>query len=121
MTSVAATIVEKLSWIDAVVVYVWMVLVSLMIVAGILLFQTKGLGKEVLLVGFMIVATLSYPLYTFGYQLLPGLIGNLLYIALVVWIVWTLYPVSHVAASLLIPPILWVSVASVYVFAKIFA
>jgi tryptophan-rich sensory protein len=115
----AAQIVSSLSWIDAVVIYVWAVLSVLMFIALGIVVHTKGFAKEALLIMLMVAATWSYPLYTFGYQLIPGLIGNVVYIAFVVWIVSSVYSISPVAAYLLALPVAWVSVATIYVAAQL--
>jgi len=112
-------IVRKLVWIDRVVGYVWIVLSVLMVVSGWLLYRENGLSFELYLIIGTIGATWTYPLYTLGFRLVPGLIGNILYTGFVLYVTITIFPVSPVASYLLYPVILWVSIATVYVTCQI--
>ena len=77
----AQSIVEKLYWIDNIVVYAWVILSILMIITLILLYNNKSnsFSTEVWLIFALLIATWTYPLYTLGYRLEAGLIGNILY------------------------------------------
>jgi len=85
-------ITDKLKWIDRIVGLVWFGLSVLMIVSGFLVYVRIGLSGKFWLIPVLIAATWTYPLYTLGFKLIPGLIGNLLYIGLALFIIINLSP-----------------------------
>lgn len=115
------SLADKLSWIDKIVGGVWFFLSLLMFFSAGKVYQQKGFGYEFWLIIALIAATWSYPLYTFGYKLIPGLIGNIVYLAFVFFVIFQLKPVSAVAAQALYPIIIWVTVATFYVIFQIMA
>ena len=66
------SIIEHLRWIDRIVVYVWVGLSLLMIIAASLIFKEHGLNREFWYLIALIIATWLYPLYTLGFKLIPG-------------------------------------------------
>ena len=122
MTQFFANLVEKLRWIDVIVVYAWIVWTILMILSAYFLYSQDGtFSREVKLVIILIIATWSYPLYTLGFKLIPGLIGNIGYGILAIYIIIQIYPKNKPSAWLLIPIIIWIILATIYVIAQIFA
>jgi tryptophan-rich sensory protein len=114
--------VEKLQWVDSIVVFVWILLSALMIATAWLLVQQKGeVSKEVKLVILLMIATWSYPLYTLFYKLVPGLIGNILYLALAIYVILQVRNVSVHIAYLLYPIVMWVGFATIYVIFQLLA
>jgi tryptophan-rich sensory protein len=116
---IASGIVEKLSWIDRVVSYVWIFLSLLMFSSLYLIYEKSGINNDSLLVVVLLIATWTYPLYTFGFKLVPGLFGNLFYAALLLYVVIHLHEKFPLAAWLLIPIGIWIAVATIYVLAQI--
>lgn len=111
-------LVSKLSWIKEVLQKVWLFLGVLMLISTYLL-QLAGYRNLAWLVILLLVATVSYPLYTFGYKLIPSLIGNIMYLLFTCYVIVVVYQVKPVASFFLLPIIVWVSIATVYVIAKI--
>ncbi|NJL11284.1 MAG: hypothetical protein HC908_17110 [Calothrix sp. SM1_7_51] len=84
-----------------------------------LLYEKSGISRESLLVVFLLIATWTYPLYTFGFKLVPGLFGNLFYAALLLYVIIQVYRELSVAAWLLTPISIWIMIATIYVIAQI--
>ena len=112
-------ITDRLKWIDRIVIFAWMGLSILMIVSGLLVYRQIGFNGKFWLIPVLMAATWTYPLYTFGFKLIPGLIGNLLYITLALFIMISLTQISLSAAFLLLPVIIWVTLATIYVILQI--
>jgi len=106
---------DKLRWIDQIVSGVWVVLSILMFISAWIIYREKGTNREFWLVVVLIGATWTYPLYTFGFKLIPGLIGNVLYIAFTLFVITQVRNVSINASYLLYPLVAWVGFASIYV------
>jgi tryptophan-rich sensory protein len=116
---IVSSILEKLSWIDSIVSYVWVFLSLLMFSSLSLLYGKSGMSRESLLVIFLLIATWTYPLYTIGFRLVPGLVGNLFYAVLLLYVILHVYHKLPTAAWLLIPIGVWITTATVYVIAQI--
>lgn len=117
--SIASSIVDKLSWIDRVVSYVWIFLTFLMFLSLHLIYGKSGISRESLLIVFLLIATWTYPLYTFEFKLIPGLFGNLFYAVLLLYVIIQVHTELTVAAWLLAPVSFWITVATIYVMAQI--
>jgi len=116
---IASSIVEKFAWIDRVVSYVWIFLSFLMFLSLSLLYSRLGISRESLLVISLLIATWTYPLYTLGFKLVPGLVGNLLYGVLLVYVIIQIYPKLPISACLLMPIGIWITLATVYIIAQV--
>jgi tryptophan-rich sensory protein len=114
-------IIEHLRWIDRIVSYVWIGLSLLMIIAALIIYREHGLNREFWYVIALIAATWTYPVYTLGFKLVPGLVGNILYIAFAVVVMVQVGRLSTIAPYLLWPLIPWVSLATVYVICQLLA
>lgn len=114
----SSDIALKLRWIDRVVSFVWIGLSALMFVSAWLVYREIGFHGEFWFVILLVAATWTYPLYTLGFKLVPGLIGNSLYIALTVFVIVRVGQVTMVAVYLLSPVVLWVAIATVYVISQ---
>lgn len=114
-------IVEKLHWIDQVVGGVWVVLSLLMIVSAWAVYKQNGFNRDFWFIIALVAATWTYPLYTLGFQQVPGLIGNILYIAFAVYAISQVRHSAVFASYLLYPQVVWVSIASIYVACQILA
>lgn len=91
-------------------------------VAAYLLYgQAGGHVREVRMVYYLILFTWLYPLYSFFFHPVGGLIGNLAYLAYLCYILWYIVRKDLRAAALLFPTVIWVAVATVYVVAKLLA
>ena len=80
-------IVNRLAWVDQIVTYVWIGLSMLMFVSAWSVYQENGFSRELYYVIALIIATWTYPLYTLGFRLVPGLIGNILYFAFTIFVI----------------------------------
>ncbi|MFW5719635.1 MAG: tryptophan-rich sensory protein [Candidatus Dojkabacteria bacterium] len=100
--------------INAIVSYVWIFLMTLMIVSGVLLYQQRGdsVSFEVMLILLLLILTIAYPLYSFGFQPVPGLIGTILYGGFLVFILFRVFQVNSLSALLLLPVLIWVLIAT---------
>ncbi|NJL38424.1 MAG: hypothetical protein HC840_17700 [Leptolyngbyaceae cyanobacterium RM2_2_4] len=116
---IVSSILEQLSWIDSIVSYVWVFLSILMFSSLSLLYGRSGMSWESLLVIFLLIATWTYPLYTLRFKLVPGLLGNLFYAVLLLYVILRVYRKIPTAAWLLIPIGVWITIATVYVIAQI--
>ena len=116
---IVRSIIDKLSWIDIIVSYVWVFLSILMFSSLFLLYSKSGMSQETLLVISLLMATWTYPLYTLGFKLIPGLFGNLLYAVLLLYTVLRVYREIPTAAWLLSPIGVWITIATVYIIAQI--
>ncbi|MFE4106032.1 hypothetical protein [Almyronema epifaneia] len=110
-------VVKQLSWIERVASRVWVVLTLMMLASLCFLVKAEGQiwQKYVYSVLALIAMVWLYPLYTFGFRLVPGLIGNIAVGLLAAWVVWFVSASSAIAAYLIVPVIIWLSVATVYV------
>ena len=111
------SIVNKLEWINQVAGFVWVALTILMVLAIRELARAEGQvwQKFTYAILGLIALVWLYPLYTLGFQLIPGLIGNL--VVLIATLVTALYVKrsSLRAALLLVPTLAWITTATVYV------
>jgi len=114
-------IVDKLRWVDQIVSYVWIALGLLMFISAWVIYQEKGFSRDFWYIIALLVATFTYPLYTLGFKLVPGLVGNLLYIGLTIFVITQVKQSSVVASYLLYPIILWVTFATIYVIFQLLA
>ena len=114
ITSIAA----GLSWMDEVVNYVWVVYIGFMILLVFRLALVNELLKASAVV-LLIFLTATYPLYTNHYQLLPGLIANVLHIVLTSAIFVWIRPHLPRESLLLLPVIGWTLLASVSAFSRL--
>jgi tryptophan-rich sensory protein len=114
-------IVNKLRWIDQIVGGVWIVLSLLMFISAWIVYQEKGLNRDFWFIIALVIATWTYPLYTLGFKLIPGLVGNILYIGFAVFVITQVKQSSAVASYLLYPITLWVTSASVYIVFQLLA
>ena len=112
---------DKLRWIDQIVSGVWVVLSILMFISAWIIYREKGTNREFWLVVVLIGATWTYPLYTFGFKLIPGLIGNILYIAFTLFVITQVKNASINASYMLYPLVAWVGFASIYVVFQLLA
>ena len=114
-------IVNRLAWVDQIVSYVWIALSMLMFVSAWNVYQEKDFSREFYYVIALIVATWTYPIYTLGFRLVLGLVGNILYVAFTLFVIIQIRQASSTASYLLYPIVLWVSFATVYVVCQLFA
>ncbi|MEM8887817.1 MAG: tryptophan-rich sensory protein [Bacteroidota bacterium] len=110
-------IIESLSWIDSIAGFVWLVLSGIMIY---ILFRIKGLegtkNKYFSLGVFLLVIVWLYPLYTGFYSSLEiGAVGNVFTLGVTLWHLIRLKELDRRLSSLMIPQIIWLSVATFYV------
>jgi tryptophan-rich sensory protein len=112
-----ATLVKKLGWIDRVAGYVWVLLTLLMVLAIYALSQAEDgvWNRYSHHVIALIVVVWLYPLYTLGFRLVPGLIGNVAVGLLAIYVVWVVSSSSTTAAALIAPVVVWIAVATGYV------
>ena len=104
-------------WVGKIVAVVWVVLFAIMALGAWFAQRSeKPTGKTDawLIWGFIIVCVL-YPFYTFGFQAVPGLIANVIVLILSLGLCVLVSRSSFLASASLIPVILWISVATVYV------
>ena len=78
---------QKLQWVDKIVGIVWVALSTLMFISAWIIVREYGFNREFWLVATLGIATWTYPLYTLGFKLIPGLIGNLLYTTYTVFVI----------------------------------
>ena len=90
-----------------------------MLVSGWIIYKEKGVNRELWYIIGLLLATWTYPLYTLGFKLIPGLVGNVLYNVLTIFIINQVKLSSGVASYLLYPVVLWVTFATVYVISVI--
>jgi tryptophan-rich sensory protein len=114
-------IVDKLKWIEQIVGIVWVFLSLLMFLSAWIIYQKNGFSREFWYVIALMIATWTYPLYTFGFKLVPGFIGNIVYLLFAFFVISIVSQVSINASYLLYPTVVWVSLASVYVIFQILA
>jgi tryptophan-rich sensory protein len=114
-------LVSRLQWIDRIVVGVWIGLSILMLVAAGMVYSEKGINREFWLIVALLIASWTYPFYTLGFKLVPGLIGNIGYLTFTFFVINQIKPASAPAAYLLYPITLWVAMATVYVILQILA
>lgn len=82
--------------------------------------QDEAFSREVKLVIILIIVTWLCPLYTLGFKLILGLIGNISYAFLTIYTIFQIYQKNKLSAWLLIPIVFWISLATIYVIAQIF-
>jgi tryptophan-rich sensory protein len=107
--------------IAAIVPYVWLFLFAGMGTSFWLSARAhRRTSRRTWLVVILIVLCVGYPVYTGALnQPIIALIGNAAVIAVAAIAVWVTWPVSRLAAGLLVPVIAWVSLASVALVALI--
>lgn len=116
----AESTAARLAWIDRVVPFAWIAFTALMVLAGLLLTgSAPAIASARHLVWVLIVATWTYPLYTFELRPLPGLIGNVAYAALLVAAILMAFRARPAAGALLVPVVPWIVLASVYTVAQL--
>jgi tryptophan-rich sensory protein len=76
------------------------------------------MNRESWLIIILLIATWTYPLYTLGFKLIPGLIGNILYGGLLVYVIIQVNNVLPLGTWLLFPIGIWITFATVYVVAQ---
>ena len=110
-------LVSRLGWIDQVAGLVWVFLTLLMIACIYLLRQPgdRVWHKHSYHVLALIVMVWLYPIYTLGFKLVPGLIGNIVVAVLAIYVTAVVASRSMLAASLLLPTIGWLAAATFYV------
>lgn len=109
-----ASTVKSLAWIDQVAGYVWVFLTLLMILAIYLLARSEGQAwqRYSYHVLTLIIVVWLYPLYTLGFWLVSGLIGNIAVGLLAVHVVWVVSASSAAAAAPIAPAIVMVDATS---------
>jgi tryptophan-rich sensory protein len=103
-------------WVDPIVGYVWLGLFAAMAVASWLAY-TSGrptATRDGRLVLCLMIVCILYPVYTLGLQTVPGLVANILVLALIIATALIIRNTSLPAAGLLLPVGLWVSIATIY-------
>jgi tryptophan-rich sensory protein len=103
-------------WVDPIVGYVWLGLFAGMGTAAWLAYSSgrpTAVRDGRVVVGLMAVCFL-YPVYTLGMQAVPGLVANVAVVGLTVAAAAVIRRSSAVAAGMLVPVAVWVSVATVY-------
>ena len=104
-------------WVERVVWFGWVVLFAGMGLAAWLAARSgrATAGIDARLIWALIVICLLYPLYTLGFRIIPGRIGNIAVLVLTCVLAGVVRRTSRAAAALLVPVALWVAVATVYV------
>jgi tryptophan-rich sensory protein len=104
-------------WVDRVVGFVWVALFALMGVAIWLLLRAGAPSSHAhaWAVAGLLLVCLLYPLYTLGLRAGPGLVANVAVLVLACGVAWVVSHTSVPASLLLVPTIVWIIVASVYV------
>lgn len=116
----AARRVAQLDWIDDVVVFVWIGLTALMAWSGYLVYRASGgVTWRLGLVAAVVLATWLYPVYTAGFSLRPGFVANIAYGIFVLAVIVALLPSSRASSALLAPILVWIPVATWYVWLQI--
>jgi tryptophan-rich sensory protein len=103
-------------WVDQIVGYVWLGLFAGMATAAWLVYSSgrpTAVRDGRVVVGLMTVCFL-YPVYTLGMQAVPGLVGNVAVLALTVAATAIIRRSSALAAGMLVPVAVWLSLATVY-------
>ena len=110
-------IIEALAWIPQIAGFVWAVLTLLLIVALRLLARREGrLWNRYSKPVFALLAMIwLYPVFTVGFQLLPGLVGNVAVALLAIYAMTVARPRSTTAGYLIAPVVVWLSAATFYV------
>jgi tryptophan-rich sensory protein len=110
-------LIENLSWIEKVAGGVWVFLTILLLFAIFDIAKSQGgwKNKYVFSIIILIVFIWLYPFYTLGFQLIPGLIGNIAVGLIACFIVWFVWPLSRKAGLLTAPVIIWIFAATFYV------
>jgi tryptophan-rich sensory protein len=91
-------LVDKLRWVDQIVSYVWIALSLLIFISAWIIYQEKGFNRDFWYIIAIVVATFTYPLYTLGFKLVPGLIGNILYVAFTIFVITQIKQTSALAS-----------------------
>ncbi|MEI6429116.1 MAG: hypothetical protein WCO45_12140 [Pseudanabaena sp. ELA607] len=104
-------------WVDRIVGFVWIGLLTALGIAWWLLRQAEANGIETpsRLLPILFAVCLLYP-FTFGLTPLSGLIGNVVIGAFAAWVAWKAYSLSVLAAILITPIAIWLSIATVYLY-----
>ena len=114
-------LVDKLRWVDQIVTGVWIVLSLLMFISAWFIYQEKGFNRDFWYIVGLVIATWTYPLYTLGFKLVPGLVGNIFYVAFTIFVITQVRQSSEIASYLLYPIVFWVTFATVYVIFQLLA
>ena len=115
------SLVDKLRWVDQIVIGVWVALSLLMFISAWIVYQERGFNREFWYIIALVIATWTYPLYTLGFKLIPGLVGNILYVVFTVLVITQVKQSSAIASYLLYPIVLWVTFATIYVILQLLA
>lgn len=110
-------IIESLNWIDNAAIPVWILLSLLMLWIQYQVYGMEDRKHAIFVLGFVLLALIwLYPAYTYLFnQLEVGFAGNLLTLV-VSWIYWIrLRTLSLKLSRLMVPQLIWLIVASVYV------
>ena len=99
--------------------YIWAIYIGFMLYIVILLAGANMLLRASGMI-LLIFMTATYPMYTGHYQLLPGLIGNFVHLCLTSALFLWIRPVLPRPSLLLLPIIVWVSLASVSAMSSLF-
>lgn len=111
------TILNNLSWIDSVAGGVWLILSGLLVGILIMIYNRLGISNRYFGAGvLLLMAIWLYPLYTSFYsQLIIGEIGNIATLIATVGFIKLLRKFSVPTSRLLIPQVIWLSMATFYV------
>lgn len=123
----ADILVRQLSFIDDIVVYVWIFLTVLMLVALRWFYNvneahlSRPIMRKVVIASLivLIIATWTYPVYAPLDNLVRGLYGNYFYTALLIITLIIVSSVQRKAAFLLSLILIWLILAIIYVIAQI--
>ena len=104
------------AWVDQIVGFVW---VGLLIALGGAWWLLRRADAEdaapaARLVLILAVVCLLYP-FTFGLTVYTGLLGNIVIGVFAAWVAWRARVSSTPAALLVLPVVVWLTVATVYV------
>jgi tryptophan-rich sensory protein len=104
-------------WVDKIVAFVWVGLFAMLAMGAWCAFNSsRPTGKtDALLIWGLLIICLLYPVYTLGFQVVPGLIGNIVVLLLSCGLCIFVRRSSLIAAASIVPVIVWLSVATIYV------
>ncbi len=105
-----------LNWIEYAAGPVWIALTTVMIWVLVMIYRLQGYQNKYFYWGiFLLIIVWLYPLYTaFFKNLLVGEIGNIITLIVTVIYALTLKDLSLVASRLMIPQIIWLTIAAFY-------
>jgi len=111
------TILENLSWINQVAGGVWIFLTGLMLFVISRIYKSRGWKNESMYwMLILLIAVWLYPVYTGFYRyLIIGEIGNVLTLVLTLLTFLQVNKSMKKLSFFLIPQLLWLSIATIYV------